>query len=61
MLNQWTSEKDGDKVGRLISKKALFINFEGENNRTLVIYSERGGEPMEWPLDGAYDYKGGTQ
>lgn len=61
VLNQWKSEKDGYKVGRLIPKRALFINFEGEKNRALVIYSERGGEPMEWPIDGAYDYKGGAQ
>jgi hypothetical protein len=61
VLNQWLSEKDGCKAGRLIPKKALYLDFTGYNNRELVLLAERGGEPMGWPIKDAYDYKGGAQ
>ncbi len=56
VLNQWLSEKDGLNAGRLIPKEALFLRFSGEGNRNIELLPDRWGEPLYWPVKGAYEY-----
>lgn len=56
VMNQWLSEKDGLNAGRLIPKEALFLRFSGEGNRNIELLPDRWGEPLYWPVKGAYEY-----
>lgn len=56
VLNQWLSEREGLNAGRLIPREALVIRFTGEGNRGLEVLPDRWGDPLYWPVRGAYEY-----
>lgn len=48
IMQKWKAEKDGYYIGRRVPRDALYIRFEGENNRDISVTSVPGAVALEW-------------
>ena len=48
VLDAWMSRKAGCYIGRHVPANGLYIRFTGENNRSIEVTAERGGEALVW-------------